>query len=88
VQVEDAAAAAAVGALDAAAAAAAAAVTAAAASCSFCGVSRASDDEIRLRVCSACKLVMYCCADHQRLHWKAGHKKVCVSSIESSATKL
>ena len=30
----------------------------------------------RLQVCSVCRRVAYCCAAHQRLHWRA-HKKQC-----------
>lgn len=26
--------------------------------------------------CSACKLVTYCCKDHQKKHWKT-HKNLC-----------
>ena len=39
------------------------------AACMFCGAGAS------LR-CSACKLVYYCCKDHQKKHWKE-HKKKC-----------
>jgi hypothetical protein len=29
--------------------------------------------------CGGCKVVAYCCREHQRAHWKAGHKKVCAA---------
>ena len=38
--------------------------------CAVCG--KAADN-----FCSTCKSVWYCCADHQREHWKAGHKQAC-----------
>lgn len=39
-------------------------------SCAVCGV--AADLK-----CGGCKLVHYCGRDHQRQHWKAGHKTGC-----------
>ena len=29
------------------------------------------------KVCSACKAVAYCCAEHGALHWTAAHKREC-----------
>lgn len=30
-----------------------------------------------LKKCACCHLAKYCCAEHQRLHWKKVHKKQC-----------
>ena len=30
-----------------------------------------------LRHCSACKLVFYCSAAHQKEHWDSAHRRVC-----------
>lgn len=35
------------------------------------------DPMAKLLTCSACRQVKYCCKEHQRQHWKSGHKKVC-----------
>lgn len=44
-------------------------------SCAVCGVTRTADGS-RLLVCSRCESVAYCCADHQKIHWK-WHKQEC-----------
>jgi hypothetical protein len=31
----------------------------------------------QFKVCGACKLVAYCCADHAKAHWRSGHKQAC-----------
>ena len=41
--------------------------------------------------CSKCKLVEYCCREHQLLHWKtpgdSGHKKICKEEQQIAAVK-
>jgi hypothetical protein len=41
--------------------------------------------------CSKCKLVEYCCREHQLLHWKTpgdiGHKKICKEEQQIAAVK-
>lgn len=38
--------------------------------CEFCGISASLK-------CSGCKNVVYCGKEHQKLHWKNGHKSKC-----------
>jgi len=46
-------------------------------SCAVCGATR-SPNGTRLSVCSRCESVAYCCAEHQKIHWKSGgHKQQC-----------
>lgn len=47
-----------------------------AAACDFCGLSAA--DGHLLRMCGRCRGAEYCCAEHQKADWAAGHKKCCV----------
>ena len=44
-------------------------------SCAVCGVTR-TPNGARLLVCSRCESVAYCCAKHQKIHWK-WHKQEC-----------
>jgi ankyrin repeat protein len=37
-------------------------------------------EEKDLKVCTRCKIVHYCCAEHQKLRWKE-HKKICKALI-------
>ena len=46
--------------------------------CAVCGAAATS-------WCSRCKKVWYCTAEHQRGHWKAGHKDVCRAPVPSDA---
>lgn len=46
--------------------------------CAQCGAKQQKDDPAKaLMVCSACKSVWYCSRDCQKVHYKAGHKRVC-----------
>ncbi len=46
-------------------------------SCAVCGATRCPNGS-RLLVCSRCESVAYCCAEHQKIHWKSGgHKQQC-----------
>lgn len=47
--------------------------------CQWCGRSRAAD--ARLLACTRCRAARYCSADHQRAHWKAGHRKDCRATV-------
>jgi len=49
-------------------------------SCELCGEKKKS-----LRQCARCESVWYCCRDHQKKHWKAGHKKECIPIIPAEA---
>jgi hypothetical protein len=44
--------------------------------CALCGATRFKGGG-KLKECSKCKSVVYCCTNHQRLHWKKGHKQEC-----------
>lgn len=46
------------------------------AGCAVCGSKKTAAGEPLLE-CSRCRCTVYCCRDHQRLHWKSGHKKRC-----------
>lgn len=43
------------------------------------------DNSVNLRVCSGCKLVLYCSRTCQRQHWVAGHKYACESASKRAA---
>lgn len=43
--------------------------------CSYCGAPET--ETIKHKRCSQCKQALYCSADCQRYHWKAGHKDEC-----------
>mmetsp|Transcript_36897 Transcript_36897/g.75211 ORF Transcript_36897/g.75211 Transcript_36897/m.75211 type:complete len:468 (+) Transcript_36897:286-1689(+) len=50
-------------------------------SCAVCGATR-SPTGTRLLVCSRCESVAYCCAEHQKIHWKSGgHKQQCTLDL-------
>jgi hypothetical protein len=42
--------------------------------CAYCLYSKSHGV---LSICSQCRLVSYCCKEHQKAHWKASHKKIC-----------
>ena len=45
--------------------------------CAVCGATKSTNGN-RLSVCSRCESVAYCCAEHQKIHWKSGgHKQQC-----------
>ena len=44
--------------------------------CALCGATRFKGGS-KLRECIKCKAVVYCCRNHQVLHWKNGHKQEC-----------
>lgn len=47
-------------------------------SCALCGATTSRDTGGRLQDCARCHSVVYCCKDHQTLHWKkGGHKQEC-----------
>ena len=35
----------------------------------------------QFKVCSGCRRVAYCCAEHAKAHWKAGHKRECSHAL-------
>lgn len=43
--------------------------------CAVCSVEQCSDGR-KLRSCARCRVVFYCCKEHQKMHWKE-HKRVC-----------
>jgi len=48
--------------------------------CAICGATRFKGGG-KLRECMKCKSVVYCCREHQKLHWKNGHKRECFPSV-------
>jgi hypothetical protein len=42
--------------------------------CAYCLYSKSHG---ALSLCSQCRLVSYCCKEHQKAHWKASHKQTC-----------
>ena len=40
------------------------------------------------QMCSGCRNVVYCCKNHQKKHWKQGHKLVCKKICELQARKI
>jgi hypothetical protein len=49
--------------------------------CAFCGVDKAADNK-KLKKCSRCSLVYYCCQDHQVQDYKKQHKTTCRAIAE------
>jgi hypothetical protein len=49
--------------------------------CGFCGVDKAVDNK-KLKKCSRCSLVYYCCQDHQVQDYKKQHKTTCRAIAE------
>ena len=55
------------------------AVTTKKGSCAVCGSTTSTDTGGPLNECGRCHSVVYCCKDHQVLHWKkGGHKQECM----------
>ena len=52
------------------------------AKCTQCGAVK------KLKQCSVCHAVAYCSTECQKLHWKAGHKKVCAQYRATSDAKF
>eukprot|EP01084_Bolivina_argentea_P230395 388636_1 len=42
-----------------------------------------SDEEYTLYVCKRCKLILYCCRNHQKKHWKYIHSQQCLNTTNS-----
>ena len=49
--------------------------------CAFCGVDKTADNK-KLKKCSRCCLVYYCCQDHQVQDYKKQHKTTCRAIAE------
>ena len=45
--------------------------------CAYCGISGGEAGAKKLSSCGRCKMVWYCCGDHQKLDWAARHKARC-----------
>eukprot|EP00457_Paulinella_chromatophora_P006017 gb/GEZN01006035.1/.p1 GENE.gb/GEZN01006035.1/~~gb/GEZN01006035.1/.p1 ORF type:complete len:532 (-),score=79.37 gb/GEZN01006035.1/:92-1687(-) len=45
-------------------------------SCGYCCILRSQTEDKKLRRCSACRQISYCCVPHQKIHWKL-HKLYC-----------
>ncbi|THV02002.1 hypothetical protein K435DRAFT_775869 [Dendrothele bispora CBS 962.96] len=43
--------------------------------CGFCG--KPGSAQLVLKTCGGCRQLLYCSKEHQKEHWKSGHKKVC-----------
>lgn len=59
------------------------ACTAAIRHCAYCSV--AESDEVPLKQCTRCKHACYCSPEHQKEHWKAGHKQECVRTTRTES---
>lgn len=46
--------------------------------CAICGTTQRRDTAGSLFTCARCASVYYCCKEHQKLHWKNGHKQECM----------
>ena len=44
--------------------------------CASCGIKEGGDNNIKLKTCTACKIVKYCSVECQRKH-RSRHKKAC-----------
>ena len=47
-----------------------------------CGAQEATVQQFKF--CGGCKRVAYCCAEHAKAHWKAGHKAACRAASGAS----
>lgn len=47
--------------------------------CWACGIE--GDEDLQLRVCSACHTARYCSKECQLSHWKRGHKEECKPKV-------
>lgn len=51
--------------------------------CAYCGVTAhelnigLTENAVTLKLCGGCRRIAYCCTDHQKKHWTAGHKRDC-----------
>ena len=50
--------------------------------CSNCLAHGGSDGAPKLLTCARCGLVLYCCRNCQKAHWKAGHKQHCIAKAD------
>ena len=57
--------------------------------CSLPSCKKHEQDGESFGQCARCKSAFYCCREHQRMHWKNGHKIVCkpVGQTTASSTK-
>ena len=57
--------------------------------CSLPSCNKHEQDGENFGQCARCKSAFYCCRDHQRMHWKKGHKIACkpVEQAMASSTK-
>mmetsp|Transcript_26094 Transcript_26094/g.39486 ORF Transcript_26094/g.39486 Transcript_26094/m.39486 type:complete len:484 (-) Transcript_26094:68-1519(-) len=47
--------------------------------CAMCGATRSKTGG-KLMQCTRCEAIVYCCREHQILHWKNGHKQECAKT--------
>lgn len=55
--------------------------------CSTCKKNKVEDDGQKFYICNGCKLIYYCCRDHQKRDWKLIHSEQC-KSIRKYSKKL
>jgi hypothetical protein len=55
--------------------------------CGACSSAGAADGCSRLQLCSHCMTAAYCCAEHQRKAWHAGHKAECAALVRRRTAK-
>ena len=51
-------------------------------SCAHCGATEAVRGDFQ--ACSRCRCAFYCSREHQRAHWRGGHKAACCDAAHSS----
>ena len=49
--------------------------------CALCDATAAEVDQKVLRKCGCCRMVSYCCKEHQVEHWYAEHKRQCKAML-------
>jgi hypothetical protein len=56
--------------------------------CNNCFSPEGSATAPKLSACARCGLVVYCSRECQRVHWKAGHKQLCITKAERAPRLL
>ena len=51
--------------------------------CALPSCSARESTVLQFKVCGACKQAAYCCTEHHKTHWKAGHKQECSGAAKN-----